>query len=290
MKRSLSILAIADEKTVKLLKSVIKKSHYKGSKTFSIQSIKEAKQRHFDLVITSLHEGISTLSSLLELYENTPIIYIGQNDALAAQAVSRGAQDVLMRSELTAQLLNRVFHYSIAREGIKNTLRERSFTDDLTGLYNRRGFFTLVTQQMGLTQRTHHGFLLFMFDLDFFKEINDSYGHASGDRALVDVANSLVTAFRSNDIIGRIGGDEFAVIALNCHKGAEKVLKEHVFRLFKDLDRAKKRPYRLSCSVGVTYYEGEKIGILTLLERADKDLYKHKKKRHSLLLGREERI
>ncbi len=290
VKRFLSILVIADETVVKLLKFLIKESNYKGSKVFSIQSIKYAKKRRFDLVITNLHEGILTLSALLELYEKTPILYIGQNKELAEQAINRGAQDFLMESELTPQLLTRIFHYSITREGIKNTLRERSFTDDLTGIYNRRGFFTLAQQYMGVAQRTHHGFLLFMFDLDFFKAINDTYGHASGDLALIDVANSLVTAFRSNDIIARIGGDEFAVIALNCHKSAEKMLKEHVFRLLKALNKVQNRPYFLSCSVGVTYYEGEEIEILDLLARADKALYRHKQKRHSLLLGREERI
>lgn len=290
MRRPLSILLIADIDIAKQLRAVIKLSEFQGSKVFAVKSIKDAPHRKFDFVITNLAEGISSLTALFDLYEKTPIIYVGENEKLGAQAIRKGAQDVLIYSELSPEHLTRILRHSQMREGIKTTLKERTFTDDLTGLYNRRGFFALAEQHMGLTKRTKHGFLLFLFDIDLFKKINDAYGHHVGDLALKDVAKCLKGAFRANDIVGRIGGDEFAVIALNCSPEAEDSLKEHLFHLIKKFNTGKKRPFHLSCSIGVAYYHGEHISLEALIEKADICLYRHKKKRHSVLLGREERM
>jgi diguanylate cyclase (GGDEF)-like protein/PAS domain S-box-containing protein len=88
----------------------------------------------------------------------------------------------------------------------------RSLRDDLTGLYNRRGFFTLAQHQFKLCKRSHKGMVLFFADLDALKAINDSLGHLEGDQALIDTANILSHTFRESDIIARLGGDEFVVL------------------------------------------------------------------------------
>ncbi len=87
-----------------------------------------------------------------------------------------------------------------------------SLVDELTGLYNRRGFFSLAEHQFKLTKRNHKSMVLFFGDLDELKTINDTLGHFEGDQALIDTANLLRKTFRETDIMARIGGDEFVVL------------------------------------------------------------------------------
>jgi len=87
--------------------------------------------------------------------------------------------------------------------------------DDLTGLYNRRGFFVLAEQQLRIAKRAKRKMFLFFIDVDNLKRINDISGHKEGDIALIDVAGVLKKTFRESDIIARIGGDEFIVLATN---------------------------------------------------------------------------
>ena len=98
------------------------------------------------------------------------------------------------------------------RKTIEKTLEIMSTTDELTGLLNRRGFFTLAKQQVKLANRNGKKLLLFYMDLDGLKKINDTIGHSEGDLALVEAATVLKEIFRESDIIGRLGGDEFAVL------------------------------------------------------------------------------
>jgi len=98
-------------------------------------------------------------------------------------------------------------------------IRIMSITDQLTCLYNRRGFLTLAEQQIKVAERNKEGLLLLFADLDDMKRINDTLGHKKGDEALVDAANIFKKVFRGSDIIARIGGDEFAVLALGAVKG-----------------------------------------------------------------------
>ena len=96
---------------------------------------------------------------------------------------------------------------------VERELRSLALTDELTSLYNRRGFWASATQQLKLAHRNTKEALIFFCDLDNLKQINDSYGHGEGDRALVRAANALAQTFRNSDILARLGGDEFAVLA-----------------------------------------------------------------------------
>jgi diguanylate cyclase (GGDEF)-like protein len=92
-------------------------------------------------------------------------------------------------------------------------LRSFALSDDLTGLYNRRGFLILGLQNLKLASRTGYSLLLFFVDIDQFKRINDSLGHLEGDAFLVCCAEVLKSTFRDSDLIARIGGDEFVILA-----------------------------------------------------------------------------
>lgn len=159
-------------------------------------------------------------------------------------------------------------------------LRTMSIVDDLTGLYNRRGFFTLAQQQMKVAERARKQMFLFFADLDKMKLINDTLGHKAGDSALLDVAVALRKVFRESDIIGRMGGDEFAILAIDAKSGTGKALTERLHAILETYNLPGKK-YRLSLSVGVAHYDpGRPSSLDELIARADRFMYNEKRKKN----------
>ena len=111
---------------------------------------------------------------------------------------------------------------AIERKRMDEEIRSLSLTDDLTGLYNRRGFTLLAEQEVKLAHRINRSMLLFFCDVDYLKSINDAHGHAQGDLALQEVSAILKETFREVDIMARLGGDEFVVLACGCLAGKRR--------------------------------------------------------------------
>jgi len=157
-----------------------------------------------------------------------------------------------------------------------------SITDELTGLYNRRGFLALCEQQLKLANRDKRGRFLVSVDIDYLKIINDSLGHKAGDLALIETAVILKESFRDSDIIGRIGGDEFEIMVI---ESSETGIETLISRLKANLDTHNsktKRTYELSLSIGTAFYNPEHpCTIDELLSKADKLMYEEKKKKKS---------
>jgi diguanylate cyclase (GGDEF)-like protein/PAS domain S-box-containing protein len=164
------------------------------------------------------------------------------------------------------------------RKHMEEKLHTMSLTDELTGLYNRRGFFTLARQQMKITERTRKDVLLFFADLDKFKHINDTLGHQEGDKALIEAATILKEVFRESDIIGRMGGDEFAVLAINTSNETREVLAKRLHDTLDIYNKPGKREYRLSLSIGIAHYDPEEPSSLDeLMTQADTLMYEDKR-------------
>jgi diguanylate cyclase (GGDEF)-like protein len=165
------------------------------------------------------------------------------------------------------------------RKKLEEQLHTMSIIDELTGLYNRRGFFTLSQQQMKLAERTKKDIALFYTDLDRMKWINDTLGHYVGDKALIEISNIFKKTFRETDIIGRIGGDEFAILAIDITTDIRpEVFLARLQRHIDTLNRAKNRKYKLSLSVGVARYNHENpCSLDELMSRADILMYEEKK-------------
>jgi diguanylate cyclase (GGDEF)-like protein len=162
---------------------------------------------------------------------------------------------------------------------VERELRYLALTDDLTCLYNRRGFFAAATQQLKLARRNTQSMLLFFCDVDNLKLINDCYGHREGDLALVRTADALEGAFRDSDILARLGGDEFAVLALEASSQNEGVIRHRLEESLKKSNINESR-YGLSLSVGVARFDSQHAGSLAdLMEHADRDMYEQKRKR-----------
>ncbi len=164
------------------------------------------------------------------------------------------------------------------RKRLEEKLRSMSLVDDLTGLHNRRGFFALAQQQLKIAERTKQKVLLFFADLDNLKQINDTSGHQEGDDALVETAAVLKETFRKSDIIGRVGGDEFAALAIDSTDETEDVLINRLQNAFEALNRLRGGRHTLSLSTGVARSDpGEPSSLDELMTRADKSMYQQKR-------------
>jgi diguanylate cyclase (GGDEF)-like protein len=165
---------------------------------------------------------------------------------------------------------------------VERELRYLALTDDLTCLYNRRGFFAAATQQLKLARRNSQSMLLFFCDVDNLKQINDRYGHREGDLALVRTADALEEAFRDSDILARLSGDEFVVLALEASHEHEATILRRLEETFKKSNENESR-YELSLSVGVARFDPRQaVSLGELMEHADKDMYEQKRKRPKL--------
>ncbi|MEI7673806.1 MAG: diguanylate cyclase [Deltaproteobacteria bacterium] len=160
-----------------------------------------------------------------------------------------------------------------------------SITDQLTGLHNRRGFLSLAEQQLKLAIRNKSGTLLFFADLDGLKWINDTLGHEEGDKVLIEAATVLKETFRASDIVARLGGDEYAALAVHINEANSEIITARLQSLIYRRNSQENRRYRLSISVGCSYYDPENpSSIDQLMASADKLMYENKQKKKGFLL------
>jgi len=173
-------------------------------------------------------------------------------------------------------LLLRAVRCAMKQYMLRAELRNLALTDELTGLHNRRGFLALGERQLKLARRSSRGAFLFFVDLDGLKQINDSFGHQEGDLALVRAARVLKETFRESDVIARVGGDEFTILAFEASNQSEAAVRN---RLQKNLKSCNTRESRciLSMSMGVARFNPRRSNsIRELLAQADHAMYKQK--------------
>lgn len=160
-----------------------------------------------------------------------------------------------------------------------NRLDIISRTDELTGLLNRRGFLNLAGQAMNLAESMNQKGLVLYCDMDGLKQINDTFGHDSGDEAIKAEASILRSCFRQSDIIGRIGGDEFAVVCTGLGEKEFAKIRKSIDKGCQEWGRKNKSPFELSISVGFQTFPMPKTGykISFLMSEADASLYVEKR-------------
>jgi|GEM_PF-4396777 len=166
-----------------------------------------------------------------------------------------------------------------SRRKMEDEVRRLSLTDELTGLHNRRGFFVLAAQRLREAQRAGTELLLVFADLDGLKAINDRFGHAAGDAALAGAAAVLSRTFRQSDVLARVGGDEFVVLAELSRAHAGGVV-ERLEQRVRDWNAARAGCPPLSMSVGTAWYTPGKLDTVeALLREADAAMYARKRQR-----------
>jgi two-component system cell cycle response regulator len=232
----------------------------------------------------SARRGFATFTELRALAPAVPFLFFlsnAEDERNGLEAVRAGAQDFLVQSEVDGPVLAHALRLAIERNRLHAALLDLALVDDLTGLYNRRGFLTLATRDLRLARRGNETLLVAFADLDDLKGVNDTAGHAVGDRALRDTAALLRRTFRDSDLVARIGGDEYAVLVRHAGPDSAGVLAERLKRQVRDLNRRAARPYQLSISLGFATHKASTLGsVAGLLDRADRALYRDKRRKH----------
>ncbi|WP_420263604.1 diguanylate cyclase [Candidatus Magnetominusculus dajiuhuensis] len=174
------------------------------------------------------------------------------------------------------------FQDQTKRKELEDKLRHMMLTDSMTELNNRRGFYMLAEHQLKRAKRFNRKIAMVFIDVDGLKRINDTLGHPTGDRAIVDTASILKETFRESDIIGRIGGDEFVVLITDVFGVTEDVVTERLASTAAIYNERQDCPYKISLSIGFVLYSPESdLTIDALMAAADRLMYEHKIRKHN---------
>lgn len=238
-----------------------------------------------DVVLLDLHlpdsQGLETFVAARARAPDAPIVVLTglDDEEVGVGAVNAGAQDYLVKGRVSADLLVRSLRFAIERNRVAE-LRRLTLVDELTGLYNRRGFVTLAELQLKLAHRTKQPLALLFIDMNELKAINDTWGHHSGDLALADTARVLQETFRRSDIIARVAGDEFCVLLIGGSDEDAEAVMVRLDRVLDDFNRAGHRPFAITLSVGAASLNpGEGGSIDELMQHADRHMYERKARR-----------
>ena len=248
-------------------------------------------------VLEKLKPIVTNVTSLDPRFSGMPAWHFPIRQFLAVPAVMSGvivgliavanAENPYVERDLKAvERLATLYAIAIHRTRTENELRDLSLIDELTKVYNRRGFMTLAEQQIKVAHRTKKEMSIFYADLDDLKKINDTFGHDEGDAVLVEAAVMLRDAFRDSDIIARLGGDEFAVLAIDVAEGKAATLAR---RLREKIAARNSRPgqaYKVSFSLGTARYDPDKpCSLAELITLADKKMYQDKSAKKTASTG-----
>jgi len=227
-----------------------------------------------DIVLPDM-EGFELTAKVRKMKPDMAIILMtGFIDEFSYEdAIKAGASDFIKKPFSVTELIARIEHAKRHER-----LHDISLRDELTGLYNRRGFFTLAEHLLKTAKRRQKGLFMLYSDLDGLKRINDVLGHQKGDWALIDTAIILQETFRGSDIIARIGGDEFVVMPIET-EGINLGIVINRFQKAVEMDNTKStRDYKLSISTGTAYFDPlAPCTIDELLSSADRMMYEQKR-------------
>jgi len=201
--------------------------------------------------------GLDTVRRARAHAPDIPIIVLTGHDdeVLGANVVWAGAQDYLVKGQVDATLLARAIRYAIGRQAIQAGARGHSIADELTGLYNRRGFLALVEQQLKLARRRRESLSLLSARIHDLAKTRETLGGQEADHLVLEAAQVVQGALRSSDIMGRVGVDELAVLAVDA---AEDEAARIIRRLRKHLLASKRHDpslQKLSLVLGAAIWE-----------------------------------
>jgi len=223
--------------------------------------------------------GLGTFARIRERAPHLPVVVMTglDDDNAALQVVRAGAQDYLVKGQSPGATIVRSIRFAVERNRWLAVLHDLAYLDELTGLYNRRGFQAAADQQLRLSARRGSGFWLLFADLDGLKAINDRAGHEVGDAALIETSEVLKKTFRASDVLARLGGDEFVVLAIDAARDSNAVLRKRFATHLAERNAAPGRSYQLSISFGMVRFDpAQPVDLPGLLAEADRSLYEDK--------------
>ena len=251
------------------------------------------KSPEYDLIIVSLllaQEDGLRLCSQLRSRESTrqiPILLMADEHEIAkvAKGLELGANDYILRpidrNELLARVRSQIRQKRYQDRLISNysTSLSLALTDPLTGLFNRRYLMGHLERLVTRSGEQKKGFALLMFDLDYFKRVNDAHGHAGGDMVLKEFAQRITRHLRNFDLAARIGGEEFVVVLPEMELDTVRTVANRLCNVIGDEPMpcdAEGGTVRVTTSVGVTIAAESGDAVDTILRRADTALYRAK--------------
>lgn len=241
-----------------------------------------AKEKEID----NFQEGIEKNRSILEEQENR---IVSQNNMIDEQDQTIGTQQGWLTATLSVIVMFFVLIYSLLKinilrknankqlEELNSKLYELATTDGMTKLFNRRHFMETTQSELMRQQRKKGQSIIVMIDIDHFKEVNDNYGHAAGDKVIIKVAKILKDSSRTYDITGRLGGEEYAIMMVDCDL---ETASEIAQRLCKEIEKQKidvdGHIIKVTISVGLSTLSEDDNTIEEAILRADRALYRAK--------------
>jgi diguanylate cyclase (GGDEF)-like protein len=240
----------------------------------------------FNLICLPLYENHTDIGFFLtDPTDNTPVFLETIRSSLCGtlQMMDMIAKEREYGISLEKKVQERTSELQLALNElslVNDKLEQISIRDELTGLLNRRGFLSMASRYISLAQRKMSSFICVYFDLDKLKQINDTYGHAQGDIAIKSIAGILIKTFRKTDVIGRMGGDEFTVLAFDCSESGYSQVIKRMDLLVDEYNNTNNNPWELGYSSGMASSRQEHdFNIDILLRLADQNLYKVKEKK-----------
>lgn len=182
-------------------------------------------------------------------------------------------------------------HDITAHKALEEKLRKQAITDDLTGVFNRRYFMKRLRQAFSHYLRSEQNAAVLLFDVDYFKTVNDTYGHAMGDQVLQQVCRLFTERFRETDIVGRLGGEEFAVLLFEVSSEDAVAIAEHIRQALAahTFKTESGSTFHISITCGVSSFAEDDPTEDSVLHRADKSLYLGKHHGRDQVVGEEQK-
>jgi len=240
-----------------------------------------------DIVLLDLNlpdsRGLDTVRSAVLASHDAPILVLtgSIDDETGSGAVEAGAQDFLPKPEMMTPILKRSIDFAIQRKSVIRAAELRAATDALTGLSNRAAFSRTLDQAVAHADRHAAGFALAFIDLDGFKAINDTYGHAAGDEVLVAVASRARGVARSSDHICRLGGDEFVILfdSVVAEEHAKRAAARYAAAIEEPILLSTGMEVRVGVSLGLALCPADGKTASELVQVADQRMYASKAER-----------
>jgi len=210
--------------------------------------------------------------------KDTPIIFLSSmnDESSIIKGFESGAVDFVTKPFRHQELIARTrTHVELKRA--KEKLIRMSITDELTGLVNRRYFMGRLLHEYERAKRYESVFTVLMIDLDYFKRVNDTYGHQAGDTVLRTISDTMRLSLRLSDIIGRIGGEEFAVLLPETELSSAMIIGDRLRNRVESLEIPHRESgIKITISIGASPSSGDDMSIDDVLQRSDSALYRAK--------------
>jgi diguanylate cyclase (GGDEF)-like protein len=238
----------------------------------------------YPVVLTNLSlpdaRGLDCVSQIARAapFSATLVLSGTEDESFAAQALRTGAEDFLFKPQLTGPTLRRAIRFALERKGAERRVAELAHTDALTGVANRSAFTDRVRRALAHARRAKRGLSLLYLDLDRFKDINDRRGHATGDLVLQTFAQALIGAVRPYDTVGRMGGDEFAVLLEEIDDPLDVLhVAERIIAAIRVPIQTPNGPLQIGTSIGIASFPDQGDRPDQLFAEADAAMYRAKR-------------